>query len=170
MTKLTWLSRMPNIEKAQKAQKAQKVKKVKKRAGGANDSDSEGSVDERGNLRGFIEYGSEEEGDESEWVPSYPTYMMVPSFLKQRPTRKAAILARQRMKRLAKKEIHTPLVKRKGVQMMYVPFPVPVSLTSQMDTKKDSEKKKDKEEEDEDEDEEEEERSEGEAQAAGPIF
>jgi len=96
MAKNSPLNRMPRDKK----------KALKKRKGQDNDSDSDSSVDEYGNIRGLIEYEEEE-------VP--------PS--SRRPVRKAAIVARNKIDKLSKKEtkkdktpspivVHYPNVKR----------------------------------------------------------
>jgi ATP-dependent Lon protease len=92
--------------------KDQSKKDRRVRKHGGHDEDSDSSVDSRGNIRGIIDYDSEEEDDD--YVP------------RRRPVRKAAILAKKRIdkelshskkradKELKKKNtVHYPEVRRK---------------------------------------------------------
>ena len=63
--------------------KDQSKKDRRVRKHGGHDEDSDSSVDSRGNIRGIIDYDSEEEDDD--YVP------------RRRPVRKAAILAKKRI-------------------------------------------------------------------------
>ena len=88
---------------------SKKDRRVRKHGG--HDEDSDSSVDSRGNIRGIIDYDSEEEDDE--YVP------------RRRPVRKAAVLAKKRIdkelshskkradRELKKNTVHYPEVRRK---------------------------------------------------------
>ena len=90
--------------------KDQSKKDRRVRKHGGHDEDSDSSVDSRGNIRGIIDYDSEEDDD---YVP------------RRRPVRKAAVIANKRIDRelalskkwadreLKKNTVHYPEVRRK---------------------------------------------------------
>jgi ATP-dependent Lon protease len=99
MTKFDQLSRMPRDHPSSKKH-PRKSKRSDERSKHGHHDDSDDSVDSHGNIRDLIDYGSSEEDE--------PTYFRASSssssIATQRPPRKSAIIARNRIDKLLKKD------------------------------------------------------------------
>lgn len=131
MAKYDMLSRMPKDEKNPRRKEE---KKYHRRKGhGHHDSDSEDSVDSRGNLRNLIVYDSESEQE--------------PAYSSRPPPRKSAIVAKRRIQKIVKKKeepvretvvtkrssapVHYPMVRRKQTPSYSKTYESPSSLREQ---------------------------------------
>lgn len=117
MTKYDLLSRM---SKEEKNHRRKEEKKQRRRKGhDPHDSDSDSSVDSRGNIRNLIVYDSESEED-------------VSSSRSRPPPRKSAILAKKRIQTISKKKKESS--NKKSLQQVYYPTvtrkPQPIVSTS----------------------------------------
>ena len=158
MVKFSTLSRMPKAEQNNSIKNDKKKRKKyngKGGKGGQDDYDSDSSVDDKGNIRNLINYDSTSEDD----TPPL-------SSIKQRPTRKAALIARTKITKMSKDKsnskladsskknntVHYPTVTRKPLSSS---SKAPSSYYLIYDTSANKHKHYEEEEEEEDEDEDE---------------
>jgi ATP-dependent Lon protease len=117
MAKFSTLSRMPKADHSDSTKNDKKKRKKYGGKGHPDEYDSDSSVDSKGNIRDLINYDSSSDED---ITPSEPTCM-------KRPTRKAALVARTKIKKMSKSidksksnnskqqnTIHYPKVTRKS--------------------------------------------------------
>ena len=154
MVKFNTLSRMPKAEQNNSIKNDKKKRKKYNGKGGQDDCDSDSSVDDKGNIRNLINYDSTSDDD----TPPL-------SSIKQRPTRRAALIARTKITKMSKDKsnsklsdsskknntIHYPTVTRKSSSSS--PSKAPSSYYLIYDTSASKHKQYEKEKEEEEDDE-----------------
>lgn len=111
MAKFNTLSRMPKAEQKNSIKNDKKKRKKYAGKGNPDDYDSDSSVDSKGNIRNLINYDSSSDDE----TPNS-------SYLSKRPTRKAAIVARTKIKKMSNNKLpHNKSTKSSSSNTIHYP-------------------------------------------------